>query len=230
MHQRIDVDMNISMGKSILLLAVFTALATAALAFVERQTRPDIERNRELQATRIVQEVLPGIDYTNRPGLDYLTLTDAELLGTAEPLRAYIARRDDQPLAIAITVVAANGYVAPIRLLVGIAADGRVLSVRALEHRETPGLGDKIDVEKTDWINSFNELMATEATTADWALRRDGGRFEHISGATITSRAVTNAVRNALLYFVDKSPLTSAEQASADAEELAGVELVGEPD
>lgn len=199
-----------ALWRSVGVLIVLAALATGALSLVEQHTRERIDRNRELQATRMVAEVLPGLDYTNAPGLDSIAITDAELLGTAEPLRAYLARRLGTPVAVAVTVIASDGYVGPIRLLVGIDAAGTVLAVRALEHRETPGLGDQIDIDKTDWISAFTGRSLANTAAGAWALRADRGEFQALTGATVTSRAVVAAVRNALLYYRDAALLEQA--------------------
>lgn len=202
----------------IISLVLIAACAALLVSEVAQLTAPQIERNRQLQATRMITEVLPGIDYTNEPALDFIEVTNADLLGSAEPLRVYSARQNGRPVAYAISAIAPDGYVGPIRLLVGVAVDGSVLAVRALEHRETPGLGDRIELERSSWISMFAETQAATAAQPDWALQADGGRFDQLSGATVTSRAVVRAVGKALRFF------------RTDADELAGVELVTEPD
>ncbi|MEE4184493.1 MAG: electron transport complex subunit RsxG, partial [Gammaproteobacteria bacterium] len=192
--------------------------AALTVSQVAQFTAPQIERNRQLQATRTITAVLPGITYNNEPALDVTEVVDADLLGSTEPLQVYTARQDGRPVAYAITAVAPAGYVGPMRLLVGVAADGSVLAVRALEHRETPGLGDQIERERSAWISVFDGLNAAAASQPDWSLQTDGGRFDQLSGATITSRAVVRAVGKALEFF------------RAGESQLARVELVTEPD
>jgi electron transport complex protein RnfG len=102
---------------------------------------------------------------------------------------------DTTPVATAITIIAPDGYVGEIRVLVGIDSNDRIVRARVLEHRETPGLGDKIDATKSNWINQFDNRQLAESS---WTLERDGGDIDHITGATITSRAVVNAIRRAL--------------------------------
>ncbi len=98
--------------------------------------------------------------------------------------------------------VAPHGYNAEIRLLIGISPSGTVTGVRAVSHRETPGLGDAIEVDKSDWIRQFDGTSLQMPPPAAWAVRKDeGGQFDSITGATVTSRAVVNAVKNTLLYF-----------------------------
>ena len=100
-----------------------------------------------------------------------------------------------------LTVIAPDGYVAPLTLLVGIDNNGKITGVSVTSHRETPGLGDKVERGKSDWIKLFTGLSADDPASGNWALSRDGGEFDHISGATITSRAVVKAVDNALTFF-----------------------------
>ena len=98
-------------------------------------------------------------------------------------------------------VTAPDGYNGDIRLLAGIAASGKIFGVRIISHRETPGLGDPIDIDKSDWILGFNQSSSKEPDANGWAVKKDGGRFDQFTGATISPRAVVSAVHNALLYF-----------------------------
>jgi electron transport complex protein RnfG len=187
------------MIRSIFYLVLAAVLATVIIVVAEQSTRAQRELNNARYATRMLSEVLPAGDYDQPPGLQVFNLKDEELLGSKTPLPAYPVYRDGQTVAVILSVIATDGYVGPIPLLVGISRDGQILGVRAAGHRETPGLGDKIEIQKSDWIRQFEQR--TLETTANWGLKRDGGDFDHISGATITSRAVTQAVKRALDYF-----------------------------
>ena len=94
-----------------------------------------------------------------------------------------------------------EGYSGTIQLLIALDQDQRIVGLRAIDHKETPGLGDKIDTRKTDWILSFNGLSYEDLSPNDWAVDKDGGRFDSFTGATITPRAVVNALRDTLSYF-----------------------------
>jgi electron transport complex protein RnfG len=113
---------------------------------------------------------------------------------------AYRARRAGQPVAVILRFAAVDGYSGEIGLLAGIEADGRLAGVRVTSHRETPGLGDAIEIGKSDWIRAFDGKSLNAPPAADWAVRRDGGVFDQFTGATITPRAVVRAVRAALEY------------------------------
>lgn len=182
-------------------LAVVAAGVAAAVALALIATRARIERNTAARELDVLAMLLPAGSYDNQPAEDHIELTDAALLGSAGPLPVYRARMAGQPVAAILTVVARQGYVGPIRLLVSIGVDGQVLGVRVVAHQETPGLGDRIDATKSGWIGGFTGRSLGDPAAGRWALRRDGGEFDAITGATVTSRAVVDAVRDAAEYF-----------------------------
>ena len=138
------------------------------------------------------------------------------MLGSSSPLPAYRARLGSSAVAVVLTTEAPDGYVGPIRLLIAIDRAGNIIGLRALQHQETPGLGDKIDADKSNWLQQFIGASPTE-DVAELGLSSDGGRIDHISGATITSRSVTKAVRNTLLYFVENQQALLAPAANPEA-------------
>jgi electron transport complex protein RnfG len=144
--------------------------------------------------------VLGGMPYDNDPLTDTILLQDEELLGSAEPLLAHRVRRGGDTVALLLNVVAPDGYGGPIRLLLAVDAQGRVLGVRVLAHRETPGLGDPVEERRSDWIHGFDGRSLGDPPAGRWQVRRDGGDFDQFTGATITPRAVVHAVRDALDY------------------------------
>jgi electron transport complex protein RnfG len=131
-----------------------------------------------------------------------ITVTDEALLGTDEAIDVFLPVDGTTPLAAIFASVAPDGYNAPIHLLIGISmGDGRISGVRVVSHRETPGLGDLIDIEKSRWILQFDGKGVDEPEAAGWAVRRDDGEFDSITGATVTPRAVIRSVYNTLIYF-----------------------------
>ena len=130
------------------------------------------------------------------------TVTDRELLGTDKPVDVFVASDTGQPVAVIIASVAPDGYNAPIGLLVGLTSSGTITGVRAVSHRETPGLGDQIDISKSDWIEQFTGTSLSMPDPPLWAVKKDDGHFDSITGATVTSRAVVKALKNTLLYFM----------------------------
>jgi Na+-translocating ferredoxin:NAD+ oxidoreductase subunit G len=204
----------------LLALVLIAGTTTAAVSLVATITRDRIAANQSARALRTVVEVLPRDAYNNSPDQDVTMLNNAALLGSPKPQPAYRARSDDSPAAVALTVTAPDGYIAPIKLLVGVDGEGNVIAVRALNHLETPGLGDQIDIGKSAWIEQFSGRSLSGGNGA-LALRRDGGDLDQISGATITSRAVSKAVRNALKYYAQNreqifAPDSASEQPSKE--------------
>ena len=189
--------------RAVIYLTVTALIAVALLANVERLTRQRINANEAARIIKRLQAVLPAEGYDNEPYLDAIRVPPHELLGSTAATSIYRARRSGQPVAAVLTATALDGYFGQIRMLVSIDANGRVFGVRVIAHNETPGLGDAIDIQKSDWIENLNGLMVTENSSSDWVLKRDGGNFDRITGATVTSRAVIDSVRNAVIYFND---------------------------
>jgi electron transport complex protein RnfG len=132
---------------------------------------------------------------------DKIELSDEASFRHPDPVMVYRARMDDKPVAALMIVTAPDGYNGDIKILIAIDVSGVILGVRVISHRETPGLGDPIEIERSDWILSFNDKSLINPRDEGWAVRRDGGEFDQFTGATITPRAVVKAVHNTLLYF-----------------------------
>jgi electron transport complex protein RnfG len=128
-------------------------------------------------------------------------LYPAEIENQATHVTVYRARKAQQNTALAIKTHTNTGYNGRIRLLVGIDVQGTVLGVRALSHKETPGLGDKIDLRHSDWVLDFAGKTLNSGNDNAWKVRKDGGQFDQFTGATITPRAVVSAVKQSLILF-----------------------------
>jgi Na+-translocating ferredoxin:NAD+ oxidoreductase subunit G len=190
-----------SMLRAAGILAGFAVFGALLVAVTWESTEERIAANERAFLLRSLADVLPENGYDNAVHEDVVTVTDPVLLGTPAPVSVYRARQRNRPVAVVMTPVAPGGYSGPIKLLVGVLADGTVSGVRVVAHRETPGLGDKIDIERDDWILGFDGRRLGQPPRARWAVRRDEGVFDQFTGATITARAVVSAVRDALLYF-----------------------------
>ncbi|MGD8430813.1 MAG: electron transport complex subunit RsxG [Ectothiorhodospiraceae bacterium] len=184
-------------------LAAFAIAGTSLVALTHRLTLQRIAENRAEVVRERLSGILPRNAYDNKIVADRITVHAPSALGSDEPLPVYRARRGGHPVAAILTVVAPDGYNGPIRLLVGISRDGTILGVRVVAHQETPGLGDRIEAEKSDWIRQFENKSLSTPAPENWAVARDGGAFDQLTGATITPRAVVKAVHKALLYFRD---------------------------
>jgi electron transport complex protein RnfG len=136
----------------------------------------------------------------NDPLLDRIEVSDPDLLG-ADKTNVYRVRSQNEPVAVILNPVVPDGYAGPIRLLVSVKSDGTLGGVRVLEHHETPGLGDKIDDRKSDWIKEqFDGKGLGNPAEERWLVKRDGGDFDQFTGATITPRSIVKAVKNALKF------------------------------
>lgn len=187
--------------KPAVVLTLFALGAAAMLAATWHFTAGRIAEQERRTAQRTLFEIVPPATHDNDMLEDTVTVTAPQYLGTDKPVNVYRARRNGTPYAVIMPVVAPNGYSGPIHLLVGILADGRLAGVRVVSHNETPGLGDKIETSKTDWILQFAGLSLGDPPESRWAVKEDGGAFDSFTGATVTPRAVVGAIRNALIYF-----------------------------
>ena len=182
------------------LLAVCALLAAALIAGTHALTKDRIDEQNHRARLAALAVVLPPELHENDPLADEIAVRAPHWLGTNAPQRAWRARRGGAPAALVLEAVAPDGYAGPIRLLIGVDAGGHVLGVRITEHRETPGLGDGIDARKSDWIEAFDGRSLGDPERARWKVRRDGGDFDQFAGATVTPRAVVQALRRVLDY------------------------------
>lgn len=204
-------------------LTAVAAAALAAAAFYAAHAAYDWsdERIAANERARVVarlnsvlEPALRGRDLTTT----LLAITDSELLGSDGPVDVFVLTDRGAPMATVFATVAPHGYNAAIELLIGVAPIGTVTGVRVVRHRETQGLGDAIDIAKSDWMLQFDGKALTAPVPELWAIDQDEGEFDAISGATVTSRAVVAAVKNTLLYFErhrDEVYARAAEAAAA---------------
>jgi electron transport complex protein RnfG len=184
-----------------LILAAFAIGATSLVVLTEDKTHDKIIDNERQTLLNAINAVISDGQYDNEILTDTLILGSNKQLGTKEISTVYRARKDDKPVAVVLTAIAPNGYNGKITLLIGIKFDGTLTGVRVIKHKETPGLGDKIDVKKANWILNFTGLSLSNPDESRWKVKKDGGDFDQFTGATITPRAIVNAVKKALLYF-----------------------------
>ncbi|HUT42546.1 MAG TPA: electron transport complex subunit RsxG [Gammaproteobacteria bacterium] len=186
-------------GITAAILLLFAVIGTAMVAATYEGTRERITANERETLLRKLSQLIPPDAYDNNLLDDSIELPAGELAD--RPLRVYRARRQGQPVAVVMNAIAPDGYSGSIYLLVGVRHDGSVAGVRVVTHRETPGLGDGIDEERSDWIHGFAGRSLDDPLPAQWAVRKDGGVFDQFTGATISPRAVVKAVHAALLYY-----------------------------
>jgi electron transport complex protein RnfG len=184
-----------------LTLAIVAAVLTAVVALVANFTRERIAANEQAWIKQRLDALVAPDTHDNDLLADSITVTAPDLLGSAQPVRIYRARRGGTPVAAVIRPIAPDGYRGPIELLVAIGQDGRLIGVQVIRHEETPGLGDAFESRDIHWLDSFRGRALTDPPPPRWTVRRDGGDFDAFTGATITPRAIIKAVRNALEYY-----------------------------
>ena len=186
------------------LLALVAVFCTALSAGIYHMTSHKIQAAMEAEQRRLLLEVIPQEYFDNNLLTAATTPTAPQLNGIH---RVYFAAKAGKLSAYAYETTAPDGYSGNIRLLVGLTPAGEVLGVRVIEHHETPGLGDKIEKRISDWILSFNHQFIRADNLSDWAVKKDGGKFDQFSGATITPRAVVNQVKRSALRLLENRAL-----------------------
>ncbi|MBD1574891.1 electron transport complex subunit RsxG [Vibrio sp. S11_S32] len=189
-----------AMKKNGAILAVFAIASTALVAVTNWVTADTITHQQQMQLQKTLNQVIPRSMH-DKPLFSSCMLLPSQTSVTTKPMPAYLATKDGKPTAIAIESYAPDGYNGAIKIIVGMDMDGVITSSRVLEHNETPGLGDKIEVRKSKWIFSFDHKTVTDENKAEWAVRKDGGQFDQFTGATITPRAVIKAIKKTVIYF-----------------------------
>jgi electron transport complex protein RnfG len=179
------------------LLAAAGLVASLLLGLGDLATRGPIEQRQAEDMRATLEQVLPPELYDNDLLRDVKTVSDTGLGET----RVYMARKNGEVTAVAFKLSATGGYSGPIALMMGLKADGTVLGVRVVAHAETPGLGDKIETAKSDWILSFSGRSLANTSDEHWRVKKDGGDFDQFAGATITPRAVVGGVFKGLQFF-----------------------------
>lgn len=192
---------NPSIIRSALLLGLIAVIGTTILATVHGLTGDRIAEQERRAILEQLHQVLPHTAYDNALHEDVLEISEPVHFHSEEVITVYRARLAEQDVAVIMQVVAPDGYNGNIRLLIGIYTDGSISGVRVVSHRETPGLGDPIERKRSDWVLGFDGRSIGDPESAGWAVRQDGGIFDQFTGATITPRAVVEAVERTLVYF-----------------------------
>jgi electron transport complex protein RnfG len=183
-------------GYQAVLLGGFSTLATALLVAGNIATKDAIQERQREDLLDSLAQVVPDERYDNNLLAHPLEITNEK----GKPVTIYRGTIGAQVKALAWEI-SGQGYAGEMRLILGLDAEGKVLGVRVLSHAETPGLGDKIEVAKDPWILGFNGLSLGDPPANEWAVKKDGGRFDQFSGATITPRGVVGAIKDGLSFF-----------------------------
>lgn len=186
---------------SALVLALFAIAGTFFVSFTFDNTIDRINENKRLALLKAFHVLILPSEHDNDIFTDIIQVKNKNLLDQHKPVNVYRARKQNQPVAVIINSVAPDGYNGNIELLVAIRFNGTLAGVRVVNHKETPGLGDAIDENRSDWILKFKNLSLINPDKKGWAVKRDGGEFDQFTGATITPRAIVKAVYNTLRYY-----------------------------
>jgi electron transport complex protein RnfG len=184
------------------ILASFAILGTTLVTLTHAFTKERIELNEREALLRSLHVLVPPESIDNDMIADVITVSAQDMLGATETT-VYRGRKLEQPVATVLTTVVPNGYSGPIKLLVAVRYDGTLGGIRVISHKETPGLGDKVEESRSDWVYSFNGKSLTNPAVEKWGVKRDGGVFDQFTGATVTPRAIVKAVKQTLLYVRD---------------------------
>lgn len=208
--------------KTAITMIAFALVGTALLAYVFNITREPIEKSEAEARLALFKQILSDEayykDFKNKAHENHsdddnheandnnllkniVEIPPNDLLGNKIPSKAYLAKHDHKLAAVILEAIAHDGYSGDIKLLIAIRADGTISGVRVLAHKETPGLGDYIDIAHSDWIKLFNDESVEKTPVEQWHVKKDGGKFDYMAGATITPRAVVKAVLKALQFF-----------------------------
>ncbi len=203
--------------KSGITLAMIAAICTSLVALTYHLTADRIAANDKALLEQSLHPALSDIFYDSGVSESLLVLSPPHALPGSEEALIYRVYAKEEPVAALFVVTARDGFSGPIRILVGVDIEGIVTGIRILRHRETPGLGDKIVASRSDWVHQFTGRSLGDPMLTDWAIRRDGGEFDQLTGASVTPRAVIKAMRDSLVYFdVHKGEIFAAS-ATEDA-------------
>lgn len=203
-----------------LILGAFSIVGVGLVSATYEGTKDRIAHNERLSLLRKLEAMVPAETVDNDMVADTIEVHDPDMLGAATTT-IYRGRMNGEPVAAVLTPVVPDGYSGPIRLLVAVRTDGSLGGVRVISHKETPGLGDNIEEEKSNWVFDFNGKSLGNPPLEQWKVKRDGGVFDQFTGATITPRSIVQAVKNTLLY-VEKQGLEIYQPTPANLADNSG--------
>ena len=181
-------------------LLIISSVCVTALFVVNELTKDKIKLNKQKAALAIINKVLP-LEYDNDLFNDKIELVVPTNISNTGNISVYRARLNNQPVAVSLMPITSKGYSGTISLVVGIRYDGTLMGVRIVQHKEIDGFGDQAHQDNTDWLQIFNNSSVTSIAEKQWAIKKDGGEFDQLSGATITSRSIINIIYQTLEYY-----------------------------
>jgi len=200
-EEAVNETMTQSIIRAVIGLSIFAVITAGLIAITQVSTKDIILEQIKIARSKALLEIVPLSEHNNDMLADSFWLEATQSLGLGEKSEAFIAKQDGIPTTLILPVIAPEGYSGPIRLIVGIDISGTIKGVRVIKHKETPGLGDKIDLKKSEWILGFEGKSLLNTSMDQWKVKKDGGQFDQLTGATITPRAIVKAVHQALVFY-----------------------------
>ena len=195
------------------IMVAFTLIGTVFLASTYLATKAPIEASEATAKIKLFEQVLPISEHDNDLLNDFVEMPAGGELNNRTVTKVYTARLAGVATGVILEATARDGYSGDIKLLIAVRQDGSLGGVRVIAHKETPGLGDYIDIAKDNWIKSFDGLSLSLRPAKQWKVKKDGGQFDYMAGATITPRAVVKASHKALAYVeANKAVLFAAHK------------------
>lgn len=204
-----------SMGLNGRVLGLFALITSLLLAGTYLATKDKIADSQRRAAQKALLEIIPEERHDNDILTDTLSIPQHywSTLGLEKGGELHLARKNGKVIALIVPTVAPDGYSGAIEMIVGINLDGKIAGVRILNHNETPGLGDKVELKKSPWVLSFDGRSIGSPPAERWKVKKDKGDFDQFTGATITPRAIVAQVARTLLYLSeDKNRILKASQ------------------
>ena len=187
---------------SVLPLFIITLVCFITITVSHYLSKDKIKENKTRAALAVINEVIPA-EYDNDLLTDKITVTVPKNINPTGILTAYRARHNDTPVAVSLMPIITKGYNGNISLVIGIRYDGSVSGIRVLHENETEGFGNKVHQEHSDWILGFDGTNTHTTKEKDWAVKKDGGKFDQLTGATITSRSIIRIIYKTLEFYAE---------------------------
>lgn len=218
-----DNQLGNAVRKNAIILSVFALFCSTLVAITYFFIKDKIRQQLTVNQIRQLEQIFPGAMLDDGVVQDCVLIKQPAALAQTQtqsqshkPVKIFRLYKNNQPYAVLIPTTTDNGYAGKIKLLAGVYASGELADVSVIEHHETPGLGDAIEANRSDWIKQF--AGKSLQNTTDWKISKDGGEFDTLSGATITSRAAVKAIENALRYFQQNQSTIFSQQNSCEPE------------
>jgi electron transport complex protein RnfG len=190
-----------SVRKNAFILAVFAIASTALVSIVHQLTKNKIESEVQRVVNQRLNKLVDSNLYDNSPINDCILIKDYSKKNQTSIHKVHLMKKNNLPMAMVFTSTAHDGYSGNIDLLIALSNDNRLLGIEILSHRETPGLGDKIESNKSNWLQQFKSISLADMNEKNWRVKKDGVDFDTLTGATITPRAIINATYDTSRYF-----------------------------